>query len=172
MTQQNDAAISAQSSRKPGESDPGSPAAALPLVKSAENAGTGEEVVLPAFSRRQLAALPVVAMCPSVSQAARVAGVGRTTLRRWLDDPDFRSEVARLRQEAANLARQELKGLMLRGAAVIGEAMDDPNPAIRLRAAGFALSYGSSLSDTEELAADLADLRHALALSSGQSRQG
>lgn len=180
MTEPNEIVTVAESCRKPAKSDPGSSDAAAPavvppaVVPPAETAGPEEEVrgaLVPAFSRRQQAALPVVATCPSVSQAARVLGVSRNTLRHWLDDPDFRNEVARLRQEAADLARQELQGLMLRGASVISEAMDDPNPNIRLRAARYALSFGNEFSELQRLADEMSELQHALAVSLGRPTQ-
>ena len=173
MSDLNRNADPAPSRRKPDKPDPGSPtSAALPVLAARETGGPGADVVVPAFSHRQQAALPVVAMYPSLSQAARVAGVSRTTLRHWLDNPDFRNEVARLRQEAADMARQELQGLMLRSASVISEAMDDPNPAIRLRAARFALSLGRDFSELQRLADVMAELQQAVAISPGRQPKG
>ena len=56
---------------------------------------------------RQQAALPAIAL----AQAARDTGVAERTLRRWLEDPSFRQELDRLRQESYDLARQVMKGL-------------------------------------------------------------
>ena len=95
---------------------------------------------------RQQSALPVIAVSPTIIQAARASGIGESTLRRWLEDDHFRDELTRLRQASANLARQELQGLMLRSVSVLTEAMDDPDMAIRLRAARYSLSFGLSLS--------------------------
>lgn len=101
-------------------------------------------------------------MSPSLSQAARDAGVGLTTLHRWLDAPDFRDELTRLRQEASDLARVELQGLILRGVTVIGEAMEHPDPAIRLRAARYALAFGNNFFQLQKLGLDLAELQQVL----------
>ena len=76
-------------------------------------------------------------------QAARASGIGERTLRRWLEDGLFREELARHRREYADIVRQELQGLMLRSIAVIAQAIDDPDAAIRLRAARYAQSFST-----------------------------
>ncbi len=83
------------------------------------------------LSRRQKTALPVVAASPSVLEAARRSNVGLRTLHRWLEDDDFRRELERLHDEAAELARHELQGLMLRSVTAISESLKDPSPSIR-----------------------------------------
>ena len=149
---------------------PGSSVANLPLRRapSSEIVDGGSDTEIAAFSQRQESALPVVALFPSIAQASRASGVGKSTLYRWLQDPDFRAEVARIRQEYAELARQELQGLSLRGAAVINDALNDPNPAIRLRAANYALSHSARLSEIRQVGQDLQELKDALALRSSR----
>ena len=114
------------------------------------------------LSPRQLSALPVVALSPSLAQAAQAAGVGRSTLSRWMHDPAFRSEIVRVRQEAAELARQELQGMMLRAASVINNALDDPDPSIRLRASRYALTYANAVTQVQQLNTQLEELLAAL----------
>ena len=52
-----------------------------------------------------------------------------------MEDDDIRAELGRVRGQAAELACVELKGLMLKAVHVLGSAMEDPNPNVRLRAA-------------------------------------
>ena len=66
-------------------------------------------------------------------------------------DADFRRELERRRSEAAELAYAELQGLMLKGVHVLGEAMEDANPQIRLRAAQTALSLGLRATELKEV---------------------
>ena len=87
----------------------------------------------PSLSDKQLAALPYLVSPKSLSEAARLANVGRTTLYRWMNDPDFREELERRRQEAAELADTELKGLRLKALIVFAESMEDPDPYVRVR---------------------------------------
>ena len=41
------------------------------------------------LTRRQQAVLPIVALAPSITQAASESGVSQRTLHRWLNDPRF-----------------------------------------------------------------------------------
>ena len=68
----------------------------------------GREIQKSSLTFRQQAALTVIAATPTVAQAARQSGIGESTLYRWLEDDKFRAELIRLREESANLARQEL----------------------------------------------------------------
>ena len=75
------------------------------MVQNFENSG---------LSSRRLQALPIIAAAPTLAQAARSSGIGQGALYRWLQDNRFRHELARLRPNTADLARYELRGLMLR----------------------------------------------------------
>ena len=57
-----------------------------------------------------------------------------------MDDDEFRTQLKRLRDEAAELAQTEIKGMMLDAAMVIRDALDDENPSVRLRAAAATLN--------------------------------
>ncbi len=105
----------------------------------------------PSLSDKQLAALPYLVSPKSLSEAARLANVGRTTLYRWMNDPDFREELERRRQEAAELADTELKGLRLKALIVFAESMEDPDPYVRVRAAQVAYGFGIKSGDLAEV---------------------
>ena len=96
---------------------------------------------------RQLAALPYIVASRTASEGARLAEIDRVTLYRWMNDDDFRRELRRLRSEAAELAHLELRGLMLKAVHVLGAAMEDESPHVRLKAAQTAL--GVALKATE-----------------------
>ncbi len=113
---------------------------------------------------RQLAALPHIAASPTLSQAARCASVGRATLYRWLQDERFRQALDRLQSEAADLARSELQGLMLKGILVLSQAMDDSNPDIRLRAARATLYLALKVKDIKDIQQRLELIDEAFAL--------
>ncbi len=113
---------------------------------------------------KQLQTLPHLVTAPSMSEAARRADVGRTTLYRWIEDDEFRRELERQRNEALELAHLELKGLMLKATQVVGEAMDDDNPFLRLRAAQIALTLGLKAIEVKELQSRIELLEDALPL--------
>ena len=92
------------------------------------------------LSIRQRKAIPHLVTSDSLAEGARRANISRTTVYRWMDDDDFRRELKRLRDEAAELAQTEIKGMMLDAAMVIRDALDDENPSVRLRAAAATLN--------------------------------
>ncbi len=94
---------------------------------------------------RQQAVLPVMVNSPSLAEGARLSGVSERTLRRWLEDDAFRDELARRRQESADLACQALQGVLLRSVSVLAESLEDPDKSIRLRAARYAMSFAATI---------------------------
>ena len=132
------------------------------LPELAEVSGNGREIDLSALSPRQQAALPIVAFFPTIAQAARAANIGESTLRRWLTDPAFSSCLAELRRQSANIARQKLLALTPLCVSVLADAMQNPDPAIRLRAVNCALSFNLRATELENLRSDLNNLESAI----------
>ena len=128
------------------------------LPELAEMSGSEREIDLSALSPRQQAALPIVASFPTIVQAARAANVGESTLRRWLTDPAFSGCLAELRRQSANIARQQLLALTPLCTSVLADAMRDPDPAIRLRAANYTLSFNLRATELENLRSELNNL--------------
>ena len=111
------------------------------------------------LSSRQILALPVLAVAPSIRQAAEETGVGESTLHRWLRDERFQSEFRRLTAEAAELTRQELRKLTLRSVEVLTDLMEHPDPTVRLRAAHYATSLGVQAINLDNLRKDTQEPR-------------
>ena len=132
------------------------------LPELAEVSGNERKIDISSLSPRQQAALPIVAALPTIVQAARAANVGESTLRRWLTDPAFSSCIDELRRQSANIARQKLLALTPLCVSVLADAMRDPDPAIRLRAANYTLSFNLRATELENLRSDVADLRSAV----------
>ena len=127
-------------------------------------AQNGTETGKPSFTARQKRTLPILASASSISEAARLSDVGRRTLHRWLDDPNFRNELAGLHKEAADLARSQLQGVMLQAVLALADSLQDPNPEIRLRAIRTALDYSAKFNDIETLRQELRALEDSLHL--------
>lgn len=102
------------------------------------------------LTRRQILALPTLAIAPNLTQAARDANVSESTLRRWLQEEHFRSELDRLTHETAEIARQGLKDLMVKGFKVLDEMMEDPDPMMRFRAAQAVVHLGVQVCEVEK----------------------
>ena len=116
------------------------------------------------LSDRQSMALPYLVLSQTLTEAARLADISRTTLYRWLEDDDFRREFECLRDEAVELAHAELKGLFLKAVLVLGAAMEDSNPFIRLRAAQTAINTHIKANELKEIEKRLTLLDDALPL--------
>ena len=88
---------------------------------------------------KQTVAMPYIAANPSMTEAAKAAGISRVTLYRWMQDPSFRAELERIRRDAVDLAYAELRGLALKSVTAIAELLEDPDPRVRSMAARIAL---------------------------------
>ena len=146
----------------PEPSNPSSSAADAP--KWDETVQNGTEIEKSGLSSRQQEALPIIAAAPTLAEAARSAGIGHTTLYRWLEDDRFRYELTRLREQSADLARQELQGLMLRSVSVLAEALEDPDKDFRLRAARYSLTFAGRIAETQGLLKKIDSLEQSLPL--------
>lgn len=108
---------------------------------------------------RQQAALAIVAHAPTRAEAARLVGVGESTLRRWFTNPSFRRQVDLVRHESSACVTEQLQKLLPLCVTVFADAMQSPDPALRLRAARYALSLIVRLGDADKLTEDLRDLQ-------------
>ena len=133
------------------------------IVEGPEPSVDGPDIDVPELTFRQHSALPAIAVARSVAQAARDSGVAERTLRRWLSDPDFRKELNRARQESYDLAREQLQAILPRAISVITElAEESPDPALRLRAARYLMTYSNRIHEIERLQSRIADLDEAV----------
>ena len=129
------------------------------LQDSPDVSEDNRKIELSPLSLRQQTVLPVLALSPSVAQAARQSGLSERTLRRWLDEPAFREQLSRLHQESYELARRQLQALVPHFLSVLAaEAIENPDPAVRIRAARYAMSYALRFCETDRLTADARDL--------------
>lgn len=116
------------------------------------------------LSDRQIAAIPYLAAAPTKQQGARMAEINISTLRRWQQDPVFRNELRRIREETANLAFAELNGLALKSASALAGLLEDDNPRIRAQAVRIALNISARNGETARNSRRLNQLQKALNL--------
>ena len=110
-----------------------------------------ETELKPKLSHRQILALPVIAAAPNLTEAAKDAGISEATLRRWRQDAHFNAELDRLTAEIAETTRQGLTDIVLQGLIVVADLMEDPDPAMRLRAARAAITMGMQVCEADNL---------------------
>ena len=116
------------------------------------------------LTRRQQAALPIVAAAPTIAQASTDSGVSQRTLCRWFKDPDFREAVSSFLHECSNLGLQHIQAQTLMAASVFSDVMQGTDQALRLRAAHYSGSLAVRLRESEQIASDIKDIKEALDL--------
>ncbi len=80
---------------------------------------------------RQRRTIGFLVAARSQEEGRRRAGVGKTTLARWLQDPPFRAELTRQRNQVIEEALATLRSAMVKAAQVLVDLLDDENPRLR-----------------------------------------
>ncbi len=102
------------------------------------------------LSERQALAIPHLVSAKSASETAELVGVNRTTIYRWMDDPDFRDEYDRQRDAVADFARAGMRTLMLKALSVQAERLDSDDPKERAHAAKEIIDYDKTTARSHE----------------------
>ena len=110
---------------------------------------------------RQLLALPFIAASANQTEGAEAAAISRATLARWRQNPRFKDELRRIREDAAKLAHAELDGLALKSVTALADLMDDPNPRVRAQAIRTALEISLKVQEQTRLRRNLRQLENA-----------
>ena len=110
---------------------------------------------------RQRATIPILAGANSVA-AARMSRVSRRTLNRWLKDEEFRQKLAHQANKSGELARLQLQEISLRAVIALTDALEDPNPALRMRAIRTALDFSGKFNEAQLLQEEIQALEDAL----------
>ncbi len=117
------------------------------------------------FGRKMEAAIAALLTRPSIEDAARVAGVGEKTIRRWLQEPEFRAEYRKARRESVGQTTARLQQATGAAGATVLKLMTDPNvpAAVRLRAAECVLDRATKSLEMEDMEDRIAELERAAA---------
>ena len=117
-----------------------------------------------ALRPRQAAALPYVASESTLTRGAQAAQITRRTLTRWMNEPAFRAELERIRNNIADLAYSELEALTLKSVFRIAQLLDSDDPNVVQRASKTALSMSLTIRDQREVRRQMETLENAIAL--------
>ena len=93
------------------------------------------------LTHRQYRAIECLASSPTIAYAAKRAGVGRTTLYRWLKDPVFKAAWERQHAETLVHTRQRIKELLIESIQSIETQLRSPDPDVRMRAGRLVMEY-------------------------------
>lgn len=94
------------------------------------------------LSRLQTRAIAALLACRTVTEAAKVAGVGESTLRRWLAADPFASAYRAAARDAAREATTALLAAQREAVQVLRSCLREGSPATRVRAARALLELG------------------------------
>lgn len=116
------------------------------------------------FGRKKEEAIAALLSQRNTEEAARVTGVGTTTMSRWLKLPEFQEAYRKARREAVEQAGARLQQATGAAGVTILKLMTDPNvaPAVRLRAAEFVFEYAVKVFEVEEIEKRVAELEEAV----------
>lgn len=102
-------------------------------------------------SNHQPAVILALAQGQTTSQAATAAGVSSRTVRRWLEDPDFRQGVADSRTELLQLAVGRLAAAATKAVDTLIDALDSDRDMARVQAAKVLLDATLALRESLDL---------------------
>ena len=115
----------------------------------------------PGLSPKQEAAAVALASGCSLQKTAARAGVGETTLKRWLaEQPALRQRVRELRALLTDRAVGKLAAAMTAAARTLRQlCLESKSETVRLKAADSLLTHGAQLSALAELQAEVEELK-------------
>jgi hypothetical protein len=114
------------------------------------------------FSRAQTLALAALLSSRTVVEAATAAGVNERTIRRWLATEAFSTAYRAAARTVAREATTAVLAAQSEAVEVVRAALADPNPTVRLRAAGQLLDLGVRFAE-DDMADRLAQLEQEVA---------
>jgi hypothetical protein len=115
------------------------------------------------FGRKMEGAISALLTRPNIEDAARVAGLGEKTLRRWMREPHFNAEYLRARREGVIQAVARMQQATGAAATIVLKLMTDPSvpAAVKLRAAECVFDRAFKGVELEDIEARVAALEGA-----------
>ncbi|MGA2147982.1 MAG: hypothetical protein ABSH49_23800 [Bryobacteraceae bacterium] len=115
------------------------------------------------LGRKQEAAIAALLTHRNVDEAAQAAGVGATTLWRWLKLPEFQAEYRKARRDAFSQAVARLQQGTSAAATTLLKTMIDPGtPAsVKVRAAEAIFNHAAKAIEIEDIETRVAALERA-----------
>lgn len=93
------------------------------------------------LTARQRRFIPVLISCATFTEACEKGRLNRTTLYKWLKDPEFKREVDRQREEVAQEAMGLLSNNLTRAVEVLAGLLEDNDKRLRRFAAKDVVEY-------------------------------
>ena len=124
------------------------------------------------FTRKMEAAIVALMTHRNTEEAARAVGIGATTLRRWLKDPEFDGEYRKARRAAFSQSIARLQQASGAAASTLLKIMVDPNAptACCVRAADHVLDHATRGMEIEDILVRVSELERTHGLSKSPGR--
>ena len=136
----------------------------LQIVESPRPLEAGDLSLSEHLTQRQLSVLPYLLRPGTLTSKAKAAGIGRTTLYRWLEDDNFRASLQLLRQATFEVAQTELQAMSFEAAEVLRNALHSGDEALNLKAAKTILDQSQYAQHSFQVRKRLDTLDEAVAL--------
>ena len=112
---------------------------------------------------RQLKAIPVIVTSPTYSEACKKAKINRTTLYKWLKDPQFKAELDRQRDEIASEAFGVLSQSLTKAVETLVGLLDNADARLKRLTAKDVIDFIIRHKENEELEQRIAAIEANLA---------
>ena len=103
------------------------------------------------LSRRQLKAIPALLTATTLDEGCKLARISRQTFYNWLEDANFKNELARQRSEMVQEGLQNLKSSLKKAVSVLIECLESNDLTVKRRAANDLLSHALRMREVEEI---------------------
>jgi len=134
-------------------------------MKGNENPKGASEPQKPGLTRKQELALSSLLSKPTMKEAAEAAGIGETTLWRWLQIKEFHTAYMKARRESVKQGIARLQNATGEAVSVLQEIMSDKEAprSVRVTAAKAIIEYSIKAVEIEDMAERLAQVEAVLA---------
>ena len=115
------------------------------------------------FGRKKEEAIAALLTQRNTEDAARVAGIGISTLLRWQKEPEFDAAYREAKRAAFSQSIARLHQMSSAAVTTLGKVMVDANtpPATKVRAADSILNHSAKAIELEDIEARVAELERA-----------
>ena len=123
------------------------------------------------LTARQEKLLSILAGNPNIQAAAKAAGIGRSTVHRWLKEPDFREELTRRRNMALTEAMNSVQAYTAQAVEELVKLLGSSNEWIRRQVCMDVLNCSHKIREVEQIEQRLDAIEKAMELKNPNSRR-
>jgi len=123
------------------------------------------------LTARQEKLLSILAGNPNIQAAAKAAGIGRSTVHRWLKEPAFREELTRRRNMALTEAMNSVQAYTAQAVEELVKLLGSSNEWIRRQVCMDVLNCSHKIREVEQIEQRLDAIEKAMEVKNPNSRR-